>query len=246
MSLGSRPLALAALAAALLVSTGCSRADTAEPTPTPLPTPTPTPTTKPFDAEAALRQSGQVMQALASFHFRLHHERGNLQLLPGLLIDEVEGDIVNPDKIAVSLDGRYGTGFAIKASLITLGDASYMTNLLTGQWESVAANVSPLGFFNPARGIGAMMLSLEEVRLLSDGEGVYTLSGDLPAEALAPLLGSTLKDTMVKVELTIDAKAFYLLSAKFSGRVTPPDTDDIVRIITVSAFNEPVDIVAPP
>ena len=246
MSLDSRPLALAALAAALLVTIACSRTGTAGPAATPLPTPTATPAAAPFDADAALRRSGQVMQTLTSFHFRLHHERGNLQLLPGLFIDDVEGDVLNPDQIAVSLTGRYGTGFAIKASLITLGDVSYMTNPLTGQWETVAASVSPLGFFNPAMGIGAMMLSLEGARLLSDGEGVYTLGGDLPAEALAPLLGSTLKDTMVKVELTIDAKASYLLSAKFSGRVTPPDTDDVVRFITVSAFNEPVEIEAPP
>ena len=246
MRLGPRGLALAATAALLMMTVACGRSEQPVPAATQSPTPTPAPTS--FDVEATLKGSGEVMQGLGSFHFRLYHEKGSLRLLPGFLIDEVEGDVVNPDKLSVSFNGRYGTGLAIKASLIALGGDSYMTNPLTGRWESVAAKVSPLGFFNPGQGIGAMVLQLQNVRPLSDGladEVVYRLGGDLPSDALSPLLGTTLEDTTVRVELTIDAKDLYLLRARFSGRVTPTDTDDMVRVITVSAFNEPVDIQAP-
>jgi hypothetical protein len=244
MSLGSKALALAAIGVVVLFTLACGRSGQAEATATPLPTPTQTP----FDTEATLKRSGKVMQALGSFHFRLRHESGSIELLPGLLIDELEGDVINPDKLSISFTGVYGTGFAIKVSLISLGDDSYMTNPLTGQWEAVASNISPLGFFNPGQGIAAMMLGVEQARLLGDlgdKEGVYQLGGDLPAEALAPLLGRALKDTTVRVELTIDADAFYLLQARISGRVIPSDTDRVVRVITISNFDKPATIEAP-
>ena len=188
------------------------------------------------------------MQGLRSFRFRLHHESGSLELLPGFRVDEVKGDVLNPDQISISLSGSYGTGFAIKASLITLGDDSYMTNPLTGKWEAVATGVSPLGFFNPGRGIAGMMLQVEGVRLLEEQgttKGVYRLGGNLVAEALAPLVGKTSEGAMVQVELTIDADNLYLLKTRIIGQVTPTDTDRPVRVITISGFDEPVVIEAP-
>ena len=246
MSMGPKSLDLAAIGVLVLITLACGRSEQVESTPTPLPTPMPAPT--PFDAEAVLKQSGQVMQAIESFHFRLSHETGSMELLPGLLIHEVEGDVVNPNELSASFAGVYGTGFAVKARLISLGDNSYMTNPLTGQWQALASNVSPLGFFNPGRGIADMMLRVGQASPLGDKgdkKGVYRLGGELTAEALAPLLGLTLKDTTVRVELTIDADDLHLLEAIFSGRVIPTDIDGVVRVITVSAFNEPVTIKAP-
>ena len=246
MSLGPKLLHLAVIGTLVLFTLACGRSGQVESTPTPLPTPTPIPTS--LDAEAILKQSGQVMQAMESFHFRLSHEKGSMELSPGLLIHEVEGDVMNPDELSVSFTGVYGTGFAVKARLISLGDNSYMTNPLTGQWQAMASSVSPLDFFNPGWGIAAMMLRVGQASPLGekrDKKGVYRMSGDLPAEALAPLLGPTLKDTSVRVELTIDTNDLYLLEARFSGRVIPTDIDGVVRVITVSAFNEPVTIKAP-
>ena len=226
-------------------ATGPVVATVPAPTPTPFPTPTPTPT--PLDAEATLGQSGRVMRGLRSFSFSLEHEGGGTEFLPGMVVEVANGRVINPDKIAVSFSGTFGKGYAFRASLVTLGDASYMTNPLTGAWQALETGVSPLGFFNPTRGISAMMLQLEGVHELDDGakRGQYRLGGDLPAQALAPLLGKTLEDVTVRVELTIDSKEFHLLRARVSGRVTDKDPEDIVRVIIVSAFDQSVTIEAP-
>ena len=184
------------------------------------------------------------MEDLTSFHFRLEHRTGATPLGAGFVIDEAEGEVVKPDKISARFTGSFG-GFAIKSGLINLGDSSYMTNPLTGKWERVPPEVSPLGFFNPSRGIGAIMSQVVQPSLLSAKGDAYRLKGRLPAEALASLLGTTVKGSTVAVEFTLEADGLYLLQAIIDGRVTPTEEDGVVRVITLSRFDEPVDIKAP-
>lgn len=251
MLLGPKAVGLLTIGALLLVAAGCGRSDSADPTPASVPpgssiAPPPTPT--PVNPETALRRSGEVMKGLEAFHFRLHHEKGGLELLPGTIIREVEGDVVKPDGLSVSFSGSVGTGFAIKASLIALGDEGYMTDPLTGKWTAGPPGVSALGFFDPSRGIEAMMSEVVQPILLSvdeDNGPAFTLAGRLAAEVLAPLVGTTLEGSIVQVELTIHAERFQLLEARFAGVVTPTDTADTVRVITLSGFGEPISIKAP-
>jgi hypothetical protein len=206
----------------------------------------PTPTPVPLDPQAILNRSGQVMQRLNSFRFALTHESGGTEFLPGMIVEEATGDVLNPDGISVSFDGFFGEGYAFRMSMITLGADSYTTNPLTGKWESVDTGVSPLGFFNPTVGISGMMVQVIDVRALDSSErNEYLLGGSLPTEALAPLLGTTLKGETVDVELSISTDEFYLVEAQFTGRVSPRDPEGIVRYITISDFDEAIVIEVP-
>jgi hypothetical protein len=184
------------------------------------------------------------MEDLDSFQFSLEHPSGGTALLSNLLIQRAEGRVMKPDKLFTEFSGSFG-GFVIKTGVITLGDDSYMTNPLSGEWESVPAEVSPLGFFDPRRGIAAIMAQLVGVRLVPDGRGVYRVDGELAAEALAPLLGATVEGAIIAAELTIDADNLYLLEATLDGRVTSGEPDGTVRVIKLSRFNEAFSIEAP-
>ena len=223
-------LVLTAIAAVVIGAGACSSSGA------PL-TPTPTP----IDPEALLLASGRLMKGLETFHFRLSHESGATALLPNLLVDEVEGDVMKPNRISVRFTGTLGS-LAFRADLITVGDASYMTNPLTGQWGPAPGEVSPLGFFSE---IDSMMAQVDQVRLVSSDGRVHRLSGRIPAEALAPLVGETVKEASVAVEFEIDAGSSHLVKATFEGRVTPAESDGTVRVITLSRFGEPVTIEPP-
>ena len=256
MSPGLKHLVVAAIIAIAIGAYSCGGSDsdstptpptsvpTASPTPSPTPSPSPTPTPVPIDPQALLRESGSVMEGLKSFQFRLEHKSGNTPLIANLVVNEAEGQVIKPDKIAADFKGAFGA-FVIKSSLITVGDTSYMTNPLTGQWEGAPGNVSPLGFFNPSRGIADMMSGMDELKVLPDGKGVHRLAGRLPAEALAPLVGSTVKGATVAVDLTIDAKDFYLLEVVIDGRLTEAEPDGTVRVLKLSRFNDPFTIEPP-
>jgi hypothetical protein len=186
------------------------------------------------------------MLQLTSFRFALTHESGGTEFLPGMIVEGATGSVVNPDRISVSFDGTFGDGYSFRMSMITLGADFYTTNPLTGGWEAADTGVSPLGFFNPTKGISGMMGQVTGVRVLNGAErGEYRLGGSLPTEALAPLLGTTLKGETVEVELSISAEDFYLVEALFTGRVSPRDPEGIVRYISISDFDEPIVIEAP-
>ena len=245
MSLGLKPVAVAMLALLALPSLSCGRSRAPEPTRIATATPQPTPTS--VSLLATLERSGKVMEVLESFHFRLHHESGNMELIAGLVIDEAEGDVVRPDNLSVSFKGSAG-GIAIRTRLITIGDDGYMTNPMTGVWEAGPTGVSSLEFFDPSRGIAAIMQQLSQVRLVdvaARDSRVYAIAGNLPAEALSPLVGSTLEDATVSVELTIDAERLHLLGVRIAGRVMPTDEDGVIRIITLTSFDERIAIEAP-
>ncbi|MCX8212954.1 MAG: LppX_LprAFG lipoprotein [SAR202 cluster bacterium] len=213
---------------------------------TPTLTASPTPTPVPLDPQAILSRSGQVMQRLSSFRFALTHKSGGTEFLPGMIVEEATGDVLNPDGISVSFDGFFGKGYAFRMSMITLGPDFYTTNPLTGKWESADTGVSPLGFFNPTVGISGMMVQVIDVESLDSPErDEYLLGGSLPTEALAPLLGTTLKGETIDVELSISIDKFYLVEAQFTGRVSPRDPEGIVRYITISDFDEPIVIEVP-
>ena len=187
------------------------------------------------------------MEGLEAFHFHLHHKDGSLEFFPGLIVNEIEGNVVKPDKIYVSFRGSMGTGLAIKSNLIGIGDEVYMTNPLTGQWTAGPEAINVFGFFNPDQGVQMMMSQIEQFALVESlgSSKFFTITGLLAVSALSPLVGSTLENSVVQVELVIDSNRFYLLEAKFMGAVTPTDSTSTTRIVTLSMFNEPASIKAP-
>ena len=237
-SSGLRIFAVLSIFVAALFFMSCGGNSTPEATAIPAPTPTP------VNVEELLRVAGAATAALDTFHFLLEHNTGGTPLAPNLTVTEAKGDVVNPDGISTEFAGTLGA-FAVRSSLITLGDESYMTNPLTGAWESVPKEVSPLGFFDPQSGIGAMMTQVQSPALLSSGDGEFRVGGILPVAALEPLLGSATDGTTVKAELTIDADTFFLTEAILTGRVTATEPDGVVRTITLTEFNQPLSIVAP-
>ncbi len=241
-------LFLSVVVSALFGIAGCSDSAPSPPGPTaaPPPTATPVPTPTPINVEGILRRSGEATASLDTFHFRLeHNDDGSTPFSDTLDITEAEGDVASPDSISISFSGKFGGRFAMRASLITIGDDSYMTNPLSGNWEEVAAEVSPLGFFDPQRGIGAMMTGLRNPTLASKAGDEFRIDGNLDVEALRPLLGDAAQGGSVRVEVTLEKDTLLMKKAVIEGKATANEPDGVVRTITLSQFNEPISISTP-
>ena len=243
------PRSIAAFAAVAVVSVvsvaqacGGGSGPDSPPAPTGTPTPTSTPTPTPIDPLAVLERAGKAMDGVSSFEFLLDHESGGTVLMPNLVIREIEGYVVRPDKLSIDFRGRFGN-FPIKGRLISVGSVTYMTNPLTDAWEVVPQSVSPVGFFNE---IAGMLSQVTQTSAARDGPDVHRITGRLPAEALKPLVGTTVTGVTIAVELVVRGSDFYLLEATFQGRVNEAEDADTVRVITLSRFNEPFTIEPPP
>ena len=202
------------------------------------------PSPTPINPQVILERSGEAMEALESFHFRLIHESGGTPLGQGLVIREVQGDVARPDKISLEVSGLAGS-FAMRLSLITIGDNGFISNPITGEWEPVPADVSPLGFFEPTRGVSEIMRRIESPRLISADDDSYAISGTIASEGLASLFGAVEEGNSIDIDVVIDATSLFLLEARLEGRITTLEEDGVIRVITLSRFNEPVEIELP-
>lgn len=226
--------AIAAMVAVALASCGGG-----EPEPTPEPSPTP------VNPAVLLDESGAAMGALRSFRFSLAHNKDGTPLADNLTVSEAEGAVVSPDRISVDFSGTFGS-FGIQSGIVSIGANSYMTNPLTGEWEAVASGVSPLAFFDPQSGIGAMMRSVENPTLADVSDESIIVEGDLAVSVLAPILGGgAATDGDVRVRLTIAADSLFLEKAVIEGRVTAGEADGLARTIELWDFDEPIAIEPP-
>ena len=133
----------------------------------------------------------------------------------------------------------------MRASLIAIGESSFISNPITGEWEPVPAEVSPLGFFEPTRGVSEIMGRIEGPRLISNEDDSYAISGTIASEGLASLFGAVEEGNSVDINVVIDATSLFLLEARLEGRITASEEDGVIRIITLSNFNKPVEIELP-
>ena len=202
-------------------------------------------TPTPINPQVILDDCGRAMSALTSYRFRIeHNEGGGTPLAQGMTLTDANGGVESPDKLAVDFIGTAGN-FAVRGSLIAIGEDVYMTNPLSGEWHTVSSELSPLNFFDPSGGIADILGQVRDAALISSDAAQYRISGTLPATALAPLFGETEAHISVDVTLTIDKAELYLTQARLEGRITPTEADGIVRTITLSAFDGPVDIAIP-
>ena len=187
------------------------------------------------------------MRDLNTFHFKLHHDSGSTEMLQQLVIDKAEGDVVRPDRLSTTFVGVFAERFSVKISLVSIGEDNYMTNPLTGQWEKADLGVSPLGFFSPKRGIDAILSKVQQIAIMEQKakQNVYYLSGTLEVQALRSLLGTTLDDGKIVVEFIINADTLLLQEVRIKGRVIPSDAEGVIRVVTLSAFNDPISISIP-
>lgn len=222
----------------VILAYGC--ADTPPPA-TPVPTATPTP----INPQAILDECGSAMSALNSYRFHIEHdEDGGTPLAQGMTLTEASGTVENPDKLAIDFAGTAGS-FALKGSLIAIGEQVYMTNPLSGDWHEAGSVANPLQFFDPSNGIADILGQVRDAALISHDAAEYRIDGTLPAAALAPLFGETDPNSSVRVTLDISKNGLYLTRARLEGRVTPTEADGTARTITLSEFDEAAGIAAP-
>ncbi len=187
-----------------------------------------------------LQRMGAAMEEVSSFEFLLDHESGGTVLMSNLVMTEITGQVVRPDRLSIGFKGRFGN-FAIQGQLITVGEATYMTNPLTDEWEEIPPDVSPVRFFNE---FADMVSQVTPSGATWDGD-LFRVKGRLPTEALEPLVGSTIKGETVGIELAALSSNGYIVEVKFDGAVTEAEEAGTVRSITLSRFNESFSIELP-
>lgn len=213
------------------VLTGCSSGDSAS--------------LAPADVLAKAYDS---MQAAESFHFSMTHSSSGTPISKNILMTNLEGDIVSPDKLQATITGTY-SDMTVEVSLITVGEDTYMTNILSNKWELAPTSFKVLKVFDPGSGIASIIKGLTNVTDEGDEKAnktkCYHLKGEVMSEALAPLTGTTATGVPIATEVWISKKSFQVVQVQLTGKITDTEVDGITRTLSFSNYNKEIDITLP-
>jgi hypothetical protein len=187
-----------------------------------------TPGATPTATDLLARASARLAET-ESVRFDLSVE-GVTYLDPGSQIRllEAEGALHRPDRVQTSFKAEV-LSQVVTIDLITVGDTSWTTNLLTGEWELAPPEFAyrPSILFDNQEGIGPVMNRVTEVERLEDdeldGREVYRVRAIVDESVIAPLTYATMTGSPVTVDLWIDRETDDLLRARLAEPEDDPD-----------------------
>jgi hypothetical protein len=231
-----------------LALAACGGPEPVSPTETPAGTPAPTPTPTPL---SLLEMASRRLAETTSVHFVLDvtgdtfvDSAGSIRILGA------EGDLVRPDRVRTTFQADV-LGRAITLQLITIGDTSWTTNVLTGEWGDAPLEFAyrPDVLFSTQDGIGPMMGRVEEVERLEDedvsGRQTYHLRALVDESFVGPLTYYTIKGSPVTVDLWIDQETHDLVRARMAEPPGPDRPSPAVWTLDLSHHDEDVEIEPP-
>jgi hypothetical protein len=237
MNKRSKLATIALCLVSLVTLIGCSTSTTATTT-----------TAASLTASQVISQASDKLDAVNSFHCTLDQTGGGTPIGSGVEMTKVNGDIVKPDKLQATLTGTV-SGMSVTIQMISVGTVTYMTNPLTNSWEQLPTEFAVLSVFNPNTGVTAIMRGITSLSKLSDeqlaGVNCYHLSGNIDSANLSPITGSSVPGTAIGVELWIGKGDLLVRSIKLTGKITENEVSGIVRILSLSNFDESISIALP-
>ncbi len=163
---------------------------------------------------------------------------------------DAQGDLSRPDRVYSSFRAEV-VGRTITIQLITVGDQSWTTDILSGEWveSPVEFAYDPSILFDNQNGIGPVMDRVTGVDRLDDteihGRPAHHLRAEVDQETIGPLTSYLLKGPIVTVDLWIDRDTDDLLRATLSQPATEDGTEPITWTLDLSKHGEEVSIEPP-
>lgn len=208
-------------------------------------TATPPPGLSPRDV---LDSSAAAMAEVSSFRYSLENFGGETPLTAGLSMRSARGVMAQPDQLTAQISASF-SGFRVEVNVISVGQRTYMTNPITGGWQTFDTGLSPVAFFDPVKGVNLILQGMIQPSIGEpsevDGAPAVRIVGQLPAEAVQFIAGSFAEGSVLEAELLIGQEDRLLKHVRLAGRITEGEPDGMVRVLTFSDFNQTFDIKPP-
>lgn len=221
------------------------------------------------DVQAILDKAATRMASLNSFHFEMETVDGRATILENLELTRVVGDVLRPDSFQATITAKLAV-VDVDVQVVSTGGSVWITNPLDGGWEQIATAGAD-GAEDITTLINPDQLFLRALELIDEPtiEGTERL-GDTdttvvtgtfdpgrlaqlatpeagtpaPEEDLEGGMGPVFATEPVYLTAWIDDEGLVRLIEE-EGPLTASESDDVIRAITFSAFDEPVEIVPP-
>jgi hypothetical protein len=202
------------------------------------------------DPRQLLNDSATTLEQAKSFHFVLEHERGSTPIVFSLQMNRAEGDVVRPDKLQADIDAT-ALGQKVKIKLVSVGDKAKISNPINPKsFQDLPSGTRVSDVFDPAAGASAALRNAQNPQITGedtiDGKKVWVITGDVDAGSLTALTALAEKGNTVHGTAWIgqDTKEAYRI--RLDGPLGKDDTKDVVRVLTISKYNQNIDITPVP
>ena len=199
------------------------------------------------DAEQLLQDASDAAADVTSFHFVLTHENGTTPLPLNLELESAEGDILVPASMQAEVDAE-ALGINVTVDVIGIDDRTWVTNPFTRNWEELP-DTNIRDFADPGSLVESVLPSIKDAQL-SDGQeidGVDTqlVTGNIDSGALQSSLGIAEPGHTVTVEVWIGMDDDLPRRVRLTGPLSDEESDNVVREVDLSRYNQPVEIMPP-
>lgn len=203
------------------------------------------------DGPELARRAAERMEAVRAFHFVVEHEQGTSPITSGLEMRRAEGDSKAPDRLQADVDAlapQLG-GSLIKIRVVSVGGVARMTNPFNRtRWMDVPGRALQ-ELFDPAKGTLAALRAATGYRVTGEatvnGTRCWVVVVDLDAAALEAFAPVAEAGFSVKATLWIGKDDPLVRRIRLEGAMGAKDTVGVVRVVSLTRFDAPVEIEMP-
>lgn len=205
-----------------------------------------------LSAAEIIEQCSGKMDTVDSFHMEIKQVGGTTPIAMGLQVSKAVADVVRPDRLKGEISAIAGS-LPVQVEVITVGNVTFLTNPLTGEWEPFPSQASVAGIFDRDTGITAILRHATNLTKLEDqnvmGLSSYHIKCNITTDDLDPITRllaiNSLKGVDIAADIWCDKGDLLLRQMRLEGQITAEEKPGIVRTITWSDFNESVEIELP-
>jgi hypothetical protein len=198
-------------------------------------------------AGQVISKATAALKDVKSFHFRLDHENGATQIPLNLQLVSAEGDAVVPDRLSADVEAKAGNA-AVSVKVVGIGNDTWITNPFSRQWQHLG-NVSVREIADPPTLVSAVVGALTNTALAGhgtiDGADAYRITGQVDSAALESAFSNAESGLNLKVEVWVGVSDSLPRKVRLTGGITRDEASNIVRVVTLSKFNQPTTIQRP-
>ena len=198
-------------------------------------------------AQTLIKDAQTALQKVTAYHFNLVAQNAGAGGF--LVVKDADGDTVVPDKLQANADAVI-LGNVVKVKIISLADKQYVTDPISGKWQTTTGLLDPRTLSDPKTGVIAILGLIQNPSTPTDGNvdgrACWSINGKLNAKDIQGITGGgTPTNSKVDVTTCIGKTDNLPYQIRITGIAVQGDTDKTVRTFTLSKFNESVTIVAP-
>lgn len=198
------------------------------------------------EATTVLEGAATRMEQVRSLHFVLDHEEGTTEIVRGIAMSHAEGDVVAPDSMQATLEGGLGP-VNFEVGVVIIGEDAWIQNPLNRRWETEDITIDEV--FDPREGVVALVRSAQSPTVADieevDGVDCYRVEATLDSGDLTLLPEDPAPGRSVPTVAWIGVEDQLVRRIELRGPVARGESDELVRRLTLSRFDEDIAIVPP-